>query len=365
MFMPADSNKNVPRIGVVGVGGAGGNAVNRMMEKGLNSAEYIVVNTDVQALERNMALNKIQIGPKLTNGMGAGGNPDIGKRAAEESIDELTQAIEGYDMLFITAGMGGGTGTGGAPVIANISKNMGILTVGVVTKPFKFERRRRMENALRGISELKDVVDTLIVIPNEKLMTILPPNATLNEAFSLVDEVLYRAVRGIVELVTKPGLINVDFADVKTVMSEKGNALISLGEARGDNKGRKAAEMAISNPLIDNLDIRKARALLINITTPPNTPFIEAMEPSNFITEQLETENPNVIFGIVEDEALEDEICVTVIATGIPEGKEEELTSPSEVPVYAPMTKRVEPGKLPDISELDKPAYERYKNKAD
>ena len=365
MFMPADKDNKIPKIGVIGIGGAGGNAINRMIEKKLSNVDFIVVNTDIQALENSLSKNKIQIGPKLTNGMGAGGNPDIGKRAAEESIDEISSAIEGLDMLFITAGMGGGTGTGGAPVIANISKNFEILTVGVTTTPFKFERSKRMKNAEIGLTKLKDVVDTLIVIPNEKLMTILPPNATLDEALSLVDDVLYKAVKGIIELVTKSGLINVDFADVMTVMREKGSALISLAEATGENRGRKAAEMAISNPLIDDFDIRKAKALLLNISIPPNTPFLEATEPLNYITEQLETKDPNIIFGVVEDESLEDSISVTIIATGIPEQKIESQDLISDGIVYMPY-KNVETNKLPDPSQLDTPAYKRYnKNKAD
>ena len=263
------------KIIVVGVGGGGNNAVNRMIEDCLNGVEFVAVNTDMQALKQSKAQTKIQIGEKLTRGLGAGANPDVGGKAAEESRDEISEALKGADMVFITAGMGGGTGTGAAPVIASISKEMGILTVGVVTKPFDVEGRVRMRNAENGISELKNSVDTLIVIPNQKLLTIIDRKTTLIEALKKADQVLQQGVQGISDLIYTPGLINLDFADVQTVMSNKGIAHIGIGQAKGDDKAEQAAKMAISSPLLETT-IEGAKQVLINITGDANMSLFEA-----------------------------------------------------------------------------------------
>jgi len=305
---------SVAKIVVIGVGGGGNNAVNRMIDDHLNGVDFVAVNTDIQALQGSRANIKIQIGEKLTRGLGAGANPDVGLRAAEESKEELTQAIKGADMIFVTAGMGGGTGTGAAPVIASITKELGILTVGVVTKPFDFEGKTRMRNAEAGINELKKVVDTLIVIPNQKLLSVIDRRTTVTDAFKKADEILQQAVQGISDTIYTPGIINLDFADVATVMSNKGIAHIGIGRAKGDNKAEEAARLAISSPLLETT-IDGARDMLINISGDSNMSMYDASEAIGLIQEATGNE-ANIIYGQIIDDSLVDELVITVIATG-------------------------------------------------
>lgn len=303
------------RIIVVGVGGAGNNAVNRMIDENITGVEFVGINTDKQALQLCKAPTAIQIGEKLTKGLGAGAQPEIGEKAAEENIDELKQVLSGADMVFVTCGMGGGTGTGAAPVVAGIAKEMGILTVGVVTKPFKFEAKTRMTNALAGIDKLKTNVDTLIVIPNDKLLEIVDRKTTMPDALKKADEVLQQAVQGITDLITVPGLINLDFADVKTVMVNKGVAHIGIGKASGDDKAIEAVKQAVTSPLIETT-IEGASHVIINVTG--DISLIEANEAAEYVQE-LTGEAANIIFGAMYDESAEDTCSITVIATGIEE----------------------------------------------
>ena len=301
------------KIIVVGVGGAGNNAVNRMIDENIGGVEFIGINTDSQALTLCKAPTAIQIGEKLTKGLGAGAQPEIGEKAAEENVEELTQAIKGADMVFVTCGMGGGTGTGAAPVVAKISKDMGILTVGVVTKPFKFEARTRMANAESGIEKLKENVDTLIVIPNDKLLEIVDRRTTMPEALKKADEVLQQAVQGITDLINVPGLINLDFADVKTVMVDKGIAHIGIGTATGDDKAIEAVKQAVTSPLLETT-IEGASHVIINISG--DISLIEANEAASYVQE-LAGDNANIIFGAMYDDTYTDEASITVIATGL------------------------------------------------
>lgn len=327
------------KIIVVGVGGGGNNAVNRMIEGKLEGVDFVAVNTDAQALQYSKANMKIQIGEKLTRGLGAGAKPEIGLKAAEESKDELAQMIKGADMVFITAGMGGGTGTGAAPVIASLAREMQILTVGVVTKPFDFEGKARMHNAMVGIDELKRYVDTLIVIPNQKLLSVIDRRTTMRDAFKKADEILQQGVQGISDLIYTPGIINLDFADVSTVMSNKGVAHIGVGSAKGENKAEEAARLAISSPLLETT-IDGARHMLINISGDMNMSMFDANDAIQLIQEAAGN-NANVIYGQSIDESLEDQIIVTVIATGfednedyiipVPEKKVKEEAVPKEV----------------------------------
>ncbi|HTY37357.1 MAG TPA: cell division protein FtsZ [Bacteroidota bacterium] len=303
------------KIRVVGVGGGGGNAVNSMIDKGLVGVDFIAVNTDSQALERNKASQKIQVGKNLTRGLGAGADPTIGHRAVEEDREEIARALNGSDMVFVTAGMGGGTGTGGGPIVANIAKSLGALVVGIVTKPFNSEGKRRIGQAEDGIEELKKQVDTLIVIPNQKLLDIIDRHTPLMEAFDLANEVLHNATRGISELITVPGLINVDFADVRTVMREMGDALMGSGVATGENRATEAAHAAISSPLLDGVSIAGAQGILINVTGGKNMSLVEVDEATSVIHDAA-GDDANVILGTVVDENMKDEIMVTVIATG-------------------------------------------------
>lgn len=345
-----NDGRNVAKIVVIGVGGGGNNAVNRMIEDKLNGVDFIAVNTDIQALHGSKAPIKIQIGEKLTRGLGAGANPDVGLRAAEESKEELTQAIKGADMVFVTAGMGGGTGTGAAPVIASITKELNILTVGVVTKPFEFEGKTRMRNAENGINELKKVVDTLIVIPNQKLLSIIDRRTTVTEAFKKADEILQQAVQGISDTIYTPGIINLDFADVATVMSEKGIAHIGIGRAKGDNKAIEAAKMAISSPLLETT-IDGARDMLINISGDSNMSMFDASEAIGLIQEATGNE-ANIIYGQIIDDSLVDEIVITVIATGFGkqiEGSKEIETNFIKTPVQ--QSSKPEPVVKPVVEE--------------
>ena len=301
------------KIIVVGVGGAGNNAVNRMIDENIGGVEFIGINTDSQALTLCKAPTAIQIGEKLTKGLGAGAQPEIGEKAAEENVEELTQAIKGADMVFVTCGMGGGTGTGAAPVVAKISKDMGILTVGVVTKPFKFEARTRMANAESGIEKLKENVDTLIVIPNDKLLEIVDRRTTMPEALKKADEVLQQAVQGITDLINVPGLINLDFADVKTVMVDKGVAHIGIGTATGDDKAIEAVKQAVTSPLLETT-IEGASHVIINISG--DISLMDAADAADYV-QDLAGEEANIIFGAMYDDSVADYARITVIATGL------------------------------------------------
>ena len=305
--------ENAARILVIGVGGAGNNAVNRMVDENIAGVEFIGINTDKQALQFCKAPTAMQIGEKLTKGLGAGAKPEIGEKAAEESQEEISQALKGADMVFVTCGMGGGTGTGAAPVIAQIAKDMGILTVGVVTKPFRFEARQRMNNALKGIENLKNAVDTLIVIPNDRLLEIVDRRTTMPDALKKADEVLLQAVQGITDLINVPGLINLDLADVQTVMTDKGIAHIGIGMLYGDDKALEAVKQAVSSPLLETT-IEGASHVIINISG--DISLIEANEAAGYVQE-LAGDDANIIFGAMYDENAEDEVTITVIATGL------------------------------------------------
>ena len=303
------------RIKVIGVGGGGTNAVNRMIEAGLTGVDFWAMNTDIQVLSTSSADRTLQLGENLTKGLGAGGDPEIGKASAEESKSDIKKALEGADMVFVTAGMGGGTGTGAAPVIAEIAKDMGILTVAVVTKPFRFEGPRRARRAEEGIDSLKDHVDTVIIIPNDRLLNVVEKKATLMEAFKEADDVLRQGVQGISDIITIPGLINVDFADVKAVMSDAGSALMGIGFAEGDHRAVEAAQMAISSPLLET-DIAGARAVLVNVTAGPDLTLAEVYEAADLIREGTDADDANIIFGTVVDPRLQGAVRITVLATG-------------------------------------------------
>ena len=305
-----------PRITVLGVGGAGGNAVNNMIGAKLEGVEFVVANTDAQALAQSKAERKIQLGGKLTEGLGAGASPDVGRSGAEESLDEIMEQLAGSHMVFITAGMGGGTGTGAAPVIARAVREMGILCVGVVTKPFAFEGDKRMRAAERGIAELQQFVHTLIVIPNQNLFRVANDRTTFAQAFAMADEVLHAGVRGVTDLIVMPGLINLDFADIKSVISEMGKAMMGTGEAEGEDRAQKAADMAISNPLLDDVSMKGARGVLINITGGPDLMLFEVEQAANRIRAEVDPD-ANIIFGNTILDDMEGRIRVSVVATGI------------------------------------------------
>ncbi|MDO7788000.1 cell division protein FtsZ [Desulforamulus aquiferis] len=301
-------------IKVIGVGGGGNNAVNRMISAGLKGVEFVAVNTDAQSLFLSQSNHKIQIGTKLTKGLGAGANPEIGCKAAEESRDEILQALKGADMVFVTAGMGGGTGTGAAPVVAEVAKEIGALTVGVVTKPFTFEGRKRLSQAESGIENLKSKVDTLITIPNDRLLQVIDKHTSIVEAFRIADDVLRQGVQGISDLIAVPGLINLDFADVKTIMKDTGSALMGIGSSTGENRATEAARAAISSPLLET-SIEGARGVLLNITGGSSLGLFEVNEAAEIIAQAADPE-ANIIFGAVIDERMNEEVRVTVIATG-------------------------------------------------
>ncbi|MCH6264788.1 cell division protein FtsZ [Neobacillus citreus] len=317
MFNFEPSLDQFARIKVIGVGGGGNNAVNRMIEDGVGGVEFIAVNTDAQALHQSRAEITMQIGSSLTRGLGAGANPDIGKRAVEESRQQLEEVLEGADMVFVTAGMGGGTGTGAAPEIAKIARKIGALTVGVVTRPFKFEGHKRSVNALNGINAMRNAVDTLIIIPNDRLLEIVDKRTPMIEAFREADNVLRQGVQGISDLIAVPGLINLDFADVKTVMSHKGTALMGIGVAKGDNRAAEAAKKALNSPLLET-SINGAQGVIMNITGGTNLSLFEVQEAADLVA-SASHEELNMIFGSVINESLKDEIIVTVIATGFDE----------------------------------------------
>jgi cell division protein FtsZ len=315
------------KIKVVGVGGAGGNAINTMIHSGLDGVEFIAANTDTQALSASAAPAKIQLGVSLTRGLGAGATPEVGRKAALEDVQRISEALHGADMVFVTAGMGGGTGTGAAPIIAQIARDQGALTVGVVTKPFHFEGRRRMRNALNGLEELRQSVDTIITIPNEKLMTVADDDMSMLEAFRRADDVLLQAVRGISDLIVRSGIINVDFADVRTIMSCTGRALMGTGYGRGASRAMEAADVAINSPLLDDISIAGATGILINFTAGPDVKLKEVREAASMVQEAAH-EEANIIFGLVTDPNMEDVVKVTVIATGFDPQAAEQLAAP-------------------------------------
>jgi cell division protein FtsZ len=310
----------VAKIKVVGVGGGGGNAINRMIASGLEGVEFISVNTDAQALSNSLADKKIQIGEKLTRGLGAGGNPVVGQKAAEESKNEIAANLEGADMVFITAGMGGGTGTGGAPIVAEVAREVGALTVGVITKPFTFEGSRRRKQAEEGTSNIKEKVDSLIVIPNDKLFSMVERNTPMQEAFKIVDDVLRQGVQGISDIINIPGLINVDFADVKAIMANSGSALMGIGRASGEGRGIEAARAAIQSPLLE-CNVSGAKGLIFNITGGEDLSLVEVNEAAEIIRNLVNTDDDNIIFGSVMNPEIKGEIIITVIATGFETGK--------------------------------------------
>ncbi len=365
-------------IKVIGVGGGGNNAVNRMIEHGVQGVDFIAVNTDAQALNLSKAEVKMQIGGKLTRGLGAGANPEVGKKAAEESKEQLEEALRGADMVFVTAGMGGGTGTGAAPVIAQIARDLGALTVGIVTRPFTFEGRKRATQAAGGIASMKEAVDTLIVIPNDRLLEIVDKSTPMLEAFREADNVLRQGVQGISELIAVPGLINLDFADVKTIMSNKGSALMGIGVASGENRAAEAAKKAISSPLLET-SIDGAQGVLMNISGGANISLYEVQEAADIVATASD-QDVNMIFGSVINENLNDEIVVTVIATGFnDEGAQLKPVRPSygqqqkstpisaisrepkrEEPVYEPV--RTTSSQQPEEA-LDIPTFLRNRNR--
>jgi cell division protein FtsZ len=316
LSIPKDEQELKPRITVIGVGGAGGNAVNNMIRSNLVGCEFIACNTDAQALQLSTAPRKIQLGIGVTRGLGAGSRPDVGRAAAEEAIDDILESLQGANMAFITAGMGGGTGTGAAPVIARIARESGILTVGVVTKPFHFEGIHRMRTAEAGIEELQKFVDTLIIIPNQNLFRVANERTTFADAFKMADDVLHAGVRGVTDLMVMPGLINLDFADIRTVMSEMGKAMMGTGEAEGERRAVDAAEAAISNPLLEDVSMKGARGVLINITGGLDMTLFEVDEAANRVREEVDP-NANIIFGSTFDEKLQGRMRISVVATGI------------------------------------------------
>lgn len=319
---------NIVQIKVVGVGGGGGNAIDRMVASGVQGVEFISINTDRQALYRSKATQKIQIGEKVTHGKGAGSKPEIGQKAADESREAISAAIRGSDMVFVTAGMGGGTGTGAAPIVAEIAHDMGVLTVGIVTKPFEFEGRRRMEQAENGITALREHVDSLVVIPNERLKLVSEQRITLLNAFSIADDVLRQGVQSISDLIKLPGLVNLDFADVTAVMKDAGYAHMGVGRASGKDKAQEAANMAISSPLLETA-INGAKGVIINITSSPDIGLDEIETASSMIASQAH-EDANIIWGAAFDEDMDDEMSVTVIATGFPTSGEEQSAAETE-----------------------------------
>ena len=333
MFNISESLADAANIKVIGVGGGGCNAVEHMLSQNIEGVDFIVANTDAQVLGKSKSPLKIQLGIQLTKGLGAGANPEIGKRAAQEDRARIQEALEGSDMVFITAGMGGGTGTGAAPIVAEVAKDMGILTVGVVTRPFPFEGRRRMQVAEIGIAELKKHVDSLIIIPNEKLLHVLGKNISLLDAFKACNNVLQGAVQGIAELITRPGLINVDFADVRTVMSEMGMAMMGTAKASGDNRAVEAAEAAVSSPLLEDISLAGAKGVLVNITAGLDMSIGEFEEVGEVI-KSFTSDQATVVVGTVIDPELQDELRVTIVVTGLDSGDTEVSTTRSGERVY-------------------------------
>ncbi|MCW3835829.1 cell division protein FtsZ [Sphingomonas canadensis] len=372
-FLPPDVDELTPRITVIGVGGAGGNAIANMIRADVHGVEFLVANTDAQALKQSTAANRLQLGAKITQGLGAGSRPEIGRAAAEETIDTIQTALQGQHMVFLAAGMGGGTGTGAAPVIAKAARDMGILTVGVVTKPFAFEGRRRAKAAEAGIEELQKYVDTLIVIPNQNLFLIANANTTFKEAFEMADEVLQQGVRGITDLMVMPGLINLDFADIRAVMQEMGKAMMGTGEAEGDDRALIAAQKAIANPLLDGVSMNGAKGVIVSITGGEDMRLLEVDEAANHIRELVDPD-ANIIWGSAFNPELEGRIRVSVVATGIdaeaqpaaaPAAEQPRVFSfagprrgteaPAAAPVIEPVPVAEEPAPEPPVAEEPAP----------
>ena len=370
MFELMDSYNQSAVIKVLGVGGGGGNAVSHMVSTGIDGVEFMCVNTDAQALKNSTVKTALQIGSNITKGLGAGANPDIGRQAALEDRERIIELISGADMLFITAGMGGGTGTGAAPIVAQIAKELGILTVAVVTRPFTMEGGKRATVADHGMAELAKHVDSLITIPNQKLLTVLGPKTTLLEAFKSANGVLQGAVQGIAELITRPGLINVDFADVRTVMSETGMAMMGTGFGSGEDRARVAAQMAVSSPLLEDVNLSGARGILVNVTAGLDLGIGEFEEVGNIVRE-FASEDATVVVGTVIDPELTDELRVTVVATGLGRSHHAQVAPQSAAPSVGARASRIaaEAPRLvrrtvsvpSDYSKLDVPAYERFK----
>jgi cell division protein FtsZ len=350
-FEPVGSQGDDALIKVIGIGGGGGNAVEHMLRENIEGVHFVAVNTDAQALRNSGAETTIQIGANITKGLGAGANPDVGREAALENRDDIRQMLAGSDMVFIAAGMGGGTGTGAAPVIAEVAKELGILTVAVVTKPFNFEGKKRMSYALQGIDELSKHVDSLITIPNDKLLKVLGRGVSLLDAFKAANNVLLGAVQGIAELITRPGLINVDFADVRTVMREMGTAMMGTGSARGDDRAEEAAEKAISSPLLEDIDLAGAKGILVNITAGLDV-TMEEFETVGNAVKAFASENATVVVGAVIDPSLEDELRVTVVATGIGNERKPDIT------LVKNSQKAVERPMRPVMHETHAPRYD-------
>jgi len=371
IFIDDDPPITGARIKVIGVGGGGGNAVNRMIEAGIEGIEFLVANTDLQALKRSRAPIKIQLGGKLTKGLGAGANPDVGRNAALEDTEKIIEALEGADMVFVTTGLGGGTGTGAAPIIASLATELNALTVAVVTKPFHFEGKRRMQQGDQGLRELRECVDTVITIPNERLLGNVTKDMSLTDAFKMADDVLRQAVQGISDLITVPGLINLDFADVKSIMAGMGMALMGAGRASGEDRALKATQEAISSPLLEEASINGAKGVLINITGGLDLTLFEVNEASSIIREAAD-EDANIIFGAVIDESMRDEMKITVIATGFDkESADAGLVlnpnvMPTAPPRYLPRTDELPPSRSTAAGQtraddLDVPAFIRKK----
>lgn len=348
MFELMDSNNDNAIIKVIGVGGGGSNAVEHMLSSNIEGVDFICANTDAQALKMSTVRTTLQLGSNITKGLGAGANPEIGRQAAMEDRERVQEALRGADMVFITAGMGGGTGTGGAPVVAEVAKELDILTVAVVTKPFPFEGKKRMDVAIQGIESLSKCVDSVITIPNEKLLTVLGKGANLLDAFKAANDVLLGAVQGIAELITRPGLINVDFADVRTVMSATGVAMMGTGRATGENRAREAAAAAVASPLLENLDLSGARGLLVNITAGMDLSIGEFDDVGNTIKE-LASEDATVVVGTVIDPEIQGELRVTIVATGIGKAQEEEAATPEST--ATPAVKLVQNNDATDKSQ--------------
>ena len=368
-FATLDKDKTMSAVlKVVGIGGGGCNAVESMIKKGLNEVEYVAVNTDAQVLNSSTATHKIQVGSTITRGLGAGADPNVGRKSLEEDRERITEVLSGSDMVFVTAGMGGGTGTGGAPVIASIAKSLGALVVGIVTKPFRWEGKKRMLNAEQGIQELKQFVDSLIVIPNERLLNILDPNTNAFAAFDKPNEILYEATRGIADIITVEGLINVDFADVRSVMNQSGEALMGCGIASGENRAIEAAQKAISSPLLEGINIKGAKSVLLNVTGSSNLTMQEINEGNNVIFEAA-GEEANVIFGCVRKEEMNDYVSYTVIATGF-EGSNQAFGSKGKAYANKPKEKEffrsgfnfLDSNKEVNAEDLDVPTILRMKS---
>lgn len=369
IFIDDDPPLTGARIKVIGIGGGGSNAVNRMIEAGIEGIEFLVANTDLQALKRSRAPIKIQLGSRLTKGLGAGADPNVGREAALEDTDKIIEVLEGADMVFVTTGLGGGTGTGAAPIIASLATELDALTVAVVTKPFQFEGRRRMQQADQGLRELRECVDTVITIPNERLLHTVDRGVSLSDSFKVADDVLRQAVQGISDLITVPGLINLDFADVKSIMQGMGMALMGAGRATGENRAIEATQQAISSPLLEEATIQGAKGVLINITGGPDLTLFEVNAASSIIRESAD-DDANIIFGAVIDETLTDEMKITVIATGF----DRESTSiasaaattaiPAPPPRYVPRPADDLPRPMmgsPRVDDLDVPTFIRKK----